>query len=115
MRVGPFRSWGSVTTLSACLLCITDQGGAVIGGATVTVTDAERGVSRNLVTGSAGQYTAPSLTPGQYTVRAEAAGFRAVERANITLGVGKPSVWISNYNRASKIKCDFGKPAHRHE
>lgn len=68
---------------------ITDQTGAVITGAKVTVTDAERGVSRALVTDSAGQYTAPSLTPGQYTVRAEAAGFSAVERSNITLGVGQ--------------------------
>jgi hypothetical protein len=68
---------------------ITDQTGAAIGGAKVTVTDAERGVSRALVTDSAGQYTAPSLTPAQYTVRAEATGFKAVERSNIALGVGQ--------------------------
>ena len=68
---------------------VVDQSGAVIAGAKVTVTDAERGVSRALVTDSAGQYTAPSLTPGQYTVRAEATGFKAVERSNITLGVGQ--------------------------
>jgi hypothetical protein len=68
---------------------IGDQTGAVIAGAKVTVTDSERGVSRALVTDSAGQYTAPSLTPGQYTVRAEATGFKGVERANIILGVGQ--------------------------
>jgi Carboxypeptidase regulatory-like domain len=68
---------------------IGDQTGAVIAGAKVTVTDSERGVSRALVTDNAGQYTAPSLTPGQYTVRAEATGFKGVERANIILGVGQ--------------------------
>lgn len=68
---------------------IADQTGAVIAGAKVTVTDSERGVSRALVTDNAGQYTAPSLTPGQYTVRAEATGFKGGERANIILGVGQ--------------------------
>jgi hypothetical protein len=68
---------------------ITDETGAVIVGASVTVIDVERGVSRPLVTDSAGQYTAPSLTPGEYTVRAEAAGFRTVERAKIVVGVGQ--------------------------
>src|SRR5665213_2253642 len=67
---------------------ITDATGAAVVGAKVTVIDAERGVSRSLVTGDAGQYTAPSLTPGQYTVRAEATGFQTVERPNIALGVG---------------------------
>src|SRR5258708_33047976 len=67
---------------------ITDQSGAAIVGAKVTITDVERGVSRPLVTDTAGQYTAPSLTPGQYTVRAENTGFTTVERTNITLGVG---------------------------
>jgi hypothetical protein len=68
---------------------ITDQTGAVIAGTKVTIIDLERGVSRPLVTDSAGQYTAPSLTPGQYTVRAEATGFRTVERTNIAVGVGQ--------------------------
>src|SRR5260370_17182339 len=69
---------------------ITDQSGAAIVGAKVTITDVERGVSRPLVTDTAGQYTAPSLTPGQYTVRAENTGFTTVERTTITLGVGPP-------------------------
>ena len=61
----------------------------LVVGAKVTVIDVERGVSRPLVTDSAGQYTAPSLTPGQYTVRAEATGFKTVEQAGVTVGVGQ--------------------------
>ena len=68
---------------------VTDQSGSVIAGAKVTVIDAERGVSRTLVVDTAGQYTAPSLTPGQYTVRAEAIGFKSVERTDIGVGVGQ--------------------------
>ena len=68
---------------------ITDQSGGVIAGATVTVTDVQRGVSRTLTTGDAGEYNAPNLLPGTYAVRAEAKGFKTVERQDILLEVGK--------------------------
>ena len=50
--------------------------GGVIAGATVTVTDVNRGVSRALTTDQAGQYVAPDLLPGTYTIRGEAKGFK---------------------------------------
>src|SRR6266436_794973 len=68
---------------------ITDQTGGVVSNATVTVVDVERGVSRALTTGDSGEYNAPNLLPGTYAVRAEAKGFKAVERDKILLEVGK--------------------------
>src|ERR1700704_3614659 len=68
---------------------VTDQSGGVISGATVTVTDTERGVSKILVTNEPGEYNAPTLNPGTYKVRAESKGFKTVERQNIVLEVGK--------------------------
>jgi hypothetical protein len=68
---------------------ITDQTGGAIAGATVTVIDVERGVSRPLTTDAAGEYSASSLLPGTYTVRVEAKGFQSVERQNILLEVGQ--------------------------
>jgi Carboxypeptidase regulatory-like domain len=68
---------------------VMDTSGAVISGATVTVTDLERGVSRTLTTDTAGQYSAPGLTPGTYSVRAEFAGFQALNRTGISVGVGQ--------------------------
>jgi hypothetical protein len=68
---------------------VTDQSGAVIAGAMVTVIDTERGVARNLTTDPAGEYNAPNLIPGTYTVRVEAKGFQTVNRENIVLEVGK--------------------------
>src|ERR1700751_3686640 len=68
---------------------ITDPSGALIPGASVTITDAERGTSRALVTDEAGAYNAPSLLPGTYRIRAELQGFKTVERANVVLEVGK--------------------------
>ena len=68
---------------------VTDQSGGSIAGATVTILDVERGVSRPLVTDAAGEYSAPSLIPGTYTVRVEFKGFKVVERADVAVGVGQ--------------------------
>ena len=68
---------------------ITDQTGGTIAGANVTVVDVQRGDSRNIVTGDSGEFNAPNLLPGEYTVRAEAKGFKAIERQKIVLEVGK--------------------------
>jgi outer membrane receptor protein involved in Fe transport len=68
---------------------VTDQSGGVVAGATVTVLDVQRGISRTLTTDAAGEYNAPNLTPGSYTVRAESKGFKTAERSGILLEVGK--------------------------
>src|SRR3984893_2055711 len=68
---------------------VTDQTGGVVSGATVTVTDTERGVTKTLVSNDAGEYNAPTLTPGAYKVRVEAKGFKTIERQNVVLEVGK--------------------------
>lgn len=68
---------------------VTDQTGGVITGATVTIIDRDRGVARTLATDDAGEYNAPTLIPGTYIVRVEAAGFKRMERQNVVLEVGK--------------------------
>src|ERR1700680_4757902 len=68
---------------------VTDQSGGVVANATVTVMDTQRGVSKTITTDDAGEYNAPNLTPSIYTVRAEAKGFKKLERQNIVIEVGK--------------------------
>ncbi len=68
---------------------ITDQTGGVIAGATVTVTNTATGVVRTLTTNQSGEYAAPDLTPGTYSVRVSDMGFQSSEQQNITLGVGQ--------------------------
>jgi hypothetical protein len=80
----PLFSQGSAGRI---LGSVTDQSGGVIAGATVTVADVQRGVTRTLTTDQAGEYLAPDLLPGTYTVRGVAAGFKTVERASIQLEV----------------------------
>jgi hypothetical protein len=54
---------------------VSDQNGAVIPGAQVIITNTATNTSRTLTTGGAGEYVAPNLEPGPYTVIAEARGF----------------------------------------
>ena len=67
---------------------VTDQSGGVIAGSTVTIIDKDRGVARTLTTDSSGEYNAPQLLPGTYTVRADANGFKRLDRENVVLEVG---------------------------
>jgi hypothetical protein len=56
---------------------VTDASGAVVRGATVTLTNTDRGVDvRILTTTSAGFFTAQSLPLGTYTVKIANAGFK---------------------------------------
>lgn len=68
---------------------VTDASGAAVPNAMVTVTDQARGVQRQLTTDTAGQYLAPSLIPGTYSVRVTAPGFNPTERRDIAVGVGQ--------------------------
>jgi hypothetical protein len=74
-------------TAGRILGTVTDQTGGAMAGATVIVTDIDRNATRTLTTGSAGEYNAPNLLPGKYKVRAEAKGFKAIERENVILEV----------------------------
>src|SRR6266436_3615831 len=55
--------------------------------ATVTLVQTETGRTRTLLTDSNGEYTAPSLPTGTYTVSAEISGFKKVSLSNVHLGV----------------------------
>lgn len=61
--------------------------GAVVTGANVTLTKASTGLVRTTASNDAGLYTFPSLVPGSYAMKAEAAGFRSMTQSNIELQV----------------------------
>ena len=79
----------SQTSQGRILGTVLDQTGAVIGGAKVTVTNTATNVSRQLVTTSSGEYVAPNLDPGPYTVSAEAVGFKRVVSTQFILEVSR--------------------------
>src|SRR6267142_1119277 len=68
---------------------VTDQSGAVLQGATVTITNDATGISVVAHSNQEGLYILTGLRPATYTLKAEAAGFRGVERKNLVLAVSQ--------------------------
>src|SRR3954454_3525452 len=68
---------------------VTDSTGANIAGADVRVTNVATGVVLASKTNEAGNYNAPFLLPGTYTVAVELSGFRKVNRENVQVRVGE--------------------------
>jgi len=66
---------------------VADASGAVVKGATVTVTRTSTGAQRSVSTGNAGDYTIPGLTPGNYSVKITSAGFKTYE-SSVVVTVG---------------------------
>ena len=66
---------------------VRDASGASIPAANVTVTNTETNAVRTTATNDTGLYAFPSLIPGSYRVRVEAAGFKTVTRTAIELQV----------------------------
>jgi len=62
---------------------VKDPTGAVIAGATLTVTSQGTGLTRQLETSSAGTYVAANLLPGLYSIRIEVSGFKTYEQRGI--------------------------------
>ena len=68
---------------------VTDDQGGVLPGVTVTVRNADTGVTRDIVTETDGQYRAAALPPGRYEISAELAGFTKVTTTGIVLATGQ--------------------------
>ena len=68
---------------------VTDETGAVIPGATVTLVNVERGSEQEGSTNEAGNYVYPDITPGTYTVRVSSDGFATQEITDLDVQVGQ--------------------------
>ncbi|HUD14048.1 MAG TPA: carboxypeptidase regulatory-like domain-containing protein [Terracidiphilus sp.] len=64
---------------------VTDMSGAVVPGATVTVTNSATGAARTVTTDSAGRYVADGLAAGTYRVEARSGGFNKEELAAVAV------------------------------
>src|SRR5690242_13521437 len=69
---------------------VSDAQGKMVGGATVTLKNASTGFSRSQTTGAAGGFSFELLPPGDYTLEAEAKGFKKEVRG-VTALVGSVS------------------------
>src|SRR5882757_11398175 len=64
---------------------VTDNTGASVANAKVTVTEVGTGAIHESVTNESGNYTFPDLQPGTYSVTVEAKGFKKETHQNIDL------------------------------
>lgn len=81
-------AYGQNANTGTVIGVITDPSGAVIPGATVTLHDAGTGQERTATTNEVGRYNFASVNPGNYSIKATAAGFRSTA-SNVTVEVGK--------------------------
>src|SRR6266702_4791375 len=80
---------------------VQDPSGAVLPGASVTVTSAGTKATQTVVTDSHGQYQFASLFPGAYDLRVELSGFKTYEQKGISLS--------PNDTRGTDVRLEIGQ------
>src|SRR5690349_13961675 len=70
---------------------VSDPAGAVVPGATVTVTNAATGARAVTKTTTSGEYRFNNLPVGRYDLQAEAAGFTIARLGNVNVELNKTS------------------------
>src|SRR5882672_5707420 len=74
-------------TTGSILGTVKDNSGAAVKGARVTVTDLARSAATNYTTDEEGNYNAPFLIPGAYSVSVEAQGFKKSITNNVVIQI----------------------------
>ena len=87
LLVSTGRMFGQAGATGTILGTVTDSTGAVLPNIRVTVTNTATNVAFHTVTSSSGDYLAPALNPGTYSVSAEAKGFQKSVTTGFTLAV----------------------------
>jgi hypothetical protein len=80
-------AWGQ--TNGSITGTVKDQSGAAVPGATVVISSPERGINRQMVTNSTGEYNESALPSGSYNVIVTANGFKKYEAKGVTLDVAE--------------------------
>jgi Carboxypeptidase regulatory-like domain/TonB dependent receptor-like, beta-barrel len=66
---------------------VEDATGALVPGASITITDIDRGTSQTAVADEAGRFSITALPPGQYVLAVESPGFKKFASGSFTLTV----------------------------
>jgi hypothetical protein len=68
---------------------VSDSGGGIIAGASVTIESAATGTKRSTVTSSTGEYRFLVVPPGTYEIRVEKPSFRASIQRGVAIVIGQ--------------------------
>jgi hypothetical protein len=98
LSVALTSAWAQSTATGTVSGQVTDQTGAAISGAAVTLADASTGTSRSTTSNDVGRYIFVNVTPGAYEVRITKAGF-AQTVTKVTVEIGQ----VTNASAALKV------------
>jgi Carboxypeptidase regulatory-like domain len=87
LSLGLAASAAAQSVSGTILGTVTDSSGATVPGAKVTIVNEGTGLTRVLTADSNGEYTAPALPTGHYTITSEMTGFKTVALSNVEVGV----------------------------
>jgi hypothetical protein len=99
---------------------VQDPSGALVPGATITVTNTATGAERRVTSAQTGDFSVPGLPPSTYDVRVEQSGFRAYQvqglelrinqvlRLNVRLEVGQVTEAITVAGEVRLLETDTG-------
>ncbi len=66
---------------------VHDASGALVANAPITITNTATGLNRTVETDASGEFSAPSLPPGIYSLTVQTEGFKKTTLSNLVLGV----------------------------
>ncbi len=78
---------GAQTTAGSIVGTVTDPSGAIVAGATVTITNMGTNIAVKTTSDSSGEYVVTPLEVGKYSVTVEATGFKRSIRPDIQVNV----------------------------
>lgn len=103
-------AWAQETT-GTITGVVTDQSGAVLANATVTITNIRTGQTREVVTNQNGRYTATLLPVSEYTIKFSLTGFQPATIAGVSLHVNdrleiNGTLGVSGVAEAIEVKAE---------
>ena len=122
LSIGSVRLAAQTTTTGDITGVVTDQTGAVVPDATVTLKDNAKGNTQDATTNKEGVYHFYLLTPSSYTISVTATGFTSASRTanvavgqvatlNIQLSIGSSTTSVTVTEAAPLLQTDNGDTA----
>jgi len=81
-------AWGQAVSTGTIVGTVTDNSGAVVGGASVTLVDKATGDTRTTTTNDVGHYVFSNVPPSTYTIKFKQSGFSELDVTDATVLVG---------------------------
>src|ERR1700689_1230161 len=81
-------AWAQSASSGTVAGSVSDPSGAVVAGATVTLTDRATNIARTTTTNATGHYYFADVTPGSYDISVSKAGFSTTKTEHQEVQVG---------------------------